>query len=59
LGSANFTSCGMKGHFEVGVSLGAEESRTLGGILQYLWAQSGLFNLAWDSVDIKSFNTKR
>lgn len=50
LGSANFTGRGMKGHFEVGVSLEPEDSRTLGGILQHLWSQSGLFSLAWDSA---------
>ena len=50
LGSANFTGRGMKGHFEVGVSLGPEDSRTLSGILQHLWSQSGLFSLAWDSA---------
>jgi hypothetical protein len=51
LGSANFTGAGMKGHFEVGVCLEPEDSRTLGGILQYLWSQSGLFALAWDSAE--------
>ena len=41
----------MKGHFEVGVCLDPEDSRTLGGILQHLWSQSGLFALAWDSAE--------
>lgn len=50
LGSANFTGRGMKGHFEVGVSLEPADSRTLGGILQHLWSQSGIFSLAWDST---------
>ena len=51
LGSANFTGAAMKGHFEVGVCLEPEDSRTLGGILHYLWSQSGLFALAWDSAE--------
>ena len=50
LGSANFTGRGMKGHFEVGVSLDPQHSRTLSGVLQHLWSQSGLFALAWDSA---------
>ena len=50
LGSANFTGRGMRGHFEVGVSLGPEDAKTLGGILQHLWSQSRLFSLAWDSA---------
>jgi len=51
LGSANFTGQGMKGHFEVGVCLGPEDSRTLGDILHYLWSRGGLFALAWDSAE--------
>jgi len=49
LGSANFTQRGMRGHFEVGVSLGSRDSKTLGDILQHLWTKSGLFALVWDS----------
>ena len=49
LGSANFTGQGMKGHFEVGISLSSEDSKTLGDLLQYLWSQTKIFALAWDS----------
>ncbi len=49
LGSANFTGQGMKGHFELGVSLGSEASKTLGDLLEHLWSQTRIFNLAWDS----------
>jgi hypothetical protein len=49
LGSANFTGQGMKGHFELGVSLGPEASKTLADLLQYLWSQTKIFTLAWDS----------
>lgn len=49
LGSANFTQQGLRGHFEVGVSLNEQDSRTLARILEYLWSSSGLFKLAWDS----------
>jgi len=51
LGSANFTGRGMKGHFEVGICLDHQDSRTLGGVLQHLWSQSDLFALAWDSAE--------
>ncbi|MGM0686744.1 MAG: phospholipase D-like domain-containing protein [Promethearchaeati archaeon] len=50
LGSANFTGQGMKGHFEVGVSLLPQDCRTLSIILQHLWTQSGIFSLAWDGT---------
>jgi len=50
LGSANFTSAGMKGHFELGVSLDQEDSKKLGSLLQHLWSQNNLFRLAWDSA---------
>jgi len=49
LGSANFTQRGMRGHFELGVSLGSGDSQTLGIILKHLWSNSNLFSLAWDS----------
>jgi hypothetical protein len=50
LGSANFTGQGMKGHFELGMSLSLETSKTLGDLLQYLWSQTDIFALAWDSA---------
>jgi len=50
IGSANFTSQGLSGHFEVGVSLGEKDSAILYNILSYLWDQSGLFKLSWDSI---------
>lgn len=50
LGSANFTGQGMKGHFELGVSLNSEASKILGDLLQYLWSQTNIFALAWDSA---------
>lgn len=49
LGSANFTGQGMKGHFELGVSLGSEASKTLGDLLEHLWSQTLIFSLSWDS----------
>lgn len=49
LGSANFTGPGMKGHFELGISLGPEASKTLADLLQHLWSQTKIFTLAWDS----------
>lgn len=51
LGSANFTGPGMKGHFELGVSLDSEASKTLGDLLQYLWTQTNIFSLSWDSAE--------
>ena len=51
LGSANFTGQGMKGHFELGVSLNSEASKTLGDLLQYLWSQTNIFTLAWTTAD--------
>jgi phosphatidylserine/phosphatidylglycerophosphate/cardiolipin synthase-like enzyme len=49
LGSANFTGQGMEGHFELGVSLGPEASKTLGDLLQHLWSKTKTFTLAWDN----------
>jgi len=49
LGSANFTDQGMKGHFELGVSLGPDASKTLGDLLEYLWSQTQIFSLLWNS----------
>jgi hypothetical protein len=54
LGSANFTGKGMKGHFEVGMSLSSEVSKTLGDLLQYLWSQTDIFTLAWDTAGFGS-----
>ncbi|MFC1959006.1 phospholipase D-like domain-containing protein [Chloroflexota bacterium] len=50
IGSANFTMQGLSGHFEVGVSLGEEDSIVLSNILSYIYNQSGLFKLSWDST---------
>jgi hypothetical protein len=49
LGSANFTSAGMREHVELGVSLGSRDSKLLGSILQFLLSKTELFALAWDS----------
>jgi hypothetical protein len=39
----------MKGHFELGVSLGSEASKTLADLLEHLWSQTKTFVLAWDN----------
>ena len=51
LGSANFTGQGMKRHLELGVSLSSEASKILGDLLEYLWSQTKIFSLSWDSME--------
>ena len=48
LGSANFTTPGMAGHFELGVALSRENVKTLRYIMDHLIENSELFKLAWD-----------
>ena len=49
LGSANFTRQGLRSHFELGVSLGREDSATLASMLDSLCDDDGSFSLAWDT----------
>ena len=42
---------GMKGHFEVGITLEPKESNTLADILQSLRSKTDLFARAWDSAE--------